>query len=246
MSDSTRTAWRRLVLAGRPRPTKANVLATVLALLLGFAIAVQVRQTSLQGLEGLRVEELARILDTLDQDGERLSSEVRRLQNSRDLLRSSTTNSEEAIRAAQERLDALGILTGTMRARGPGITLSIADPALKVTAAQLLDAVQELRDAGAEAMQIGGVRIVASTWFADGDGGVTVGGTLVRPPYVLAAIGDSHTLSAAMGIPGGVLAQMRTAGATATLTEETSLDVDALHTLSPPQYAQPVPTPSTS
>ena len=69
MSAGSRTAWHRLILAGKPRLTKANVLATTLALLLGFAIAVQVRQNSLQGLDALREDELARILDTLDVQG---------------------------------------------------------------------------------------------------------------------------------------------------------------------------------
>ena len=45
--------------------------------------------------------------------------------------------------------------------------LTINDPDNKVTAALLLDALQELRDAGAEAVQIGDVRVVADTWFAD-------------------------------------------------------------------------------
>ncbi len=246
MSAGSRTAWHRLLLAGKPRLTKANVLATALALLLGFAIAVQVRQNSLQGLDALREDELARILDTLDKDGQRLADEARRLQTSKDLLTSSSTRTEEATRAAQQRLDALAVLTGTVAARGPGITLRIADPERKVTAAALLDAVQELRDAGAEAIQLGEVRVVADTWFADADGGVSVSGTVTPPPYVIKAIGDQHTLSTAMGIPEGVLSRIRSVGANADLTEESNLVVDALHRLSPAQYAQPVPNASTS
>lgn len=239
-------SWHRLVLAGRPRFTKANALATVLAVLLGVAIAVTVRQTSLQGLETLRADELARILDTVDQDGQRLDIEAQRLRTSRDLLTSSTTSNSEAQRAAQERLDALGILTGTAAATGPGITLRIEDAAGKVTAPALLDAISELRDAGAEAIQIGEVRVVASTWFAGDPGRLTVSGTPLSTPYVLRVIGDPHTLATALAIPGGVTSQMRGLGATTAVEESDGITITALHTLSPPQYAQPVPTTSST
>ena len=60
----------------------------------------------------------------------------------------------------------------------------------------MLDTVQEMRDAFAEAMQFNGqVRVVAQTSFEDGPGGIYVDGTLLEPPYVLDVIGDPHTLA---------------------------------------------------
>ena len=80
VQPSTRTAWRRLLRAASPRPTKGTLLAGVLAVALGFAIAVQVRQTSNAGLEGLREGDLVRLLDTVNQDNSRLSDEIVRLE----------------------------------------------------------------------------------------------------------------------------------------------------------------------
>ena len=77
------------------------------------------------------------------------------LEVSRDRLLSGVGSSSEALKSAQDRLDTLGILTGTVPATGPGVVITITDPDHKVTAALLLDALQELRDAGAEAVQIG-------------------------------------------------------------------------------------------
>ena len=76
-ADSPQRAWHRLLRAGSPRATRANVLAMVLAGALGFAIIAQVRQTSLEGLENLREDELVRIFAGVDQDGERLADEIR-------------------------------------------------------------------------------------------------------------------------------------------------------------------------
>lgn len=237
-----RHAWARLRRAGSPRPTRSNLLAALLAGALGFAIIAQVRQTSIEGLENLREDELVRIFADVDQDGEQLAGEISNLQSSLDLLQSRTTSEEEAQRAAQERLDSLEILAGTAPAEGPGITLTIRDPLGGVRAPTILDAVEELRNAGAEAMQIGDVRIVANTWFTDTTEGLSVSGTVLTPPYVLKAIGDSNTLAGAMEIPGGVTATVRRAGGDAAVEIEDEVTVDALLPLQTPQYAQPVPT----
>ena len=101
---------------------------------------------------------------------------------------------------------------------------------------------QELRDAGAEAIQINDVRVVANTWFTDTDDGLSVTGVPVRPPYVIRAIGDANTLAGAMEIPGGVTATVRRAGGDTDVQIRDEVDIDALLTLTSPQYAQPVPT----
>ena len=235
-------AWRRLLRAGSPRRTRANALAMLLAGALGFAIIAQVRQTSIEGLENLREDELVRIFAGVDQDGDRLADEIRGLESSLDLLKSQSTNEAEAQRAAQQRLDALGILAGTAPASGPGIVLTIGDPELKVSGTAILDVIQELRDAGAEAIQVGDARVVANTWFTQTGTGISVSGTEVRPPYVIKAIGDANTLAGALEIPGGVSATMRSLGGSTDTQIEDEVDVDALLTLAPPQYARPVPT----
>lgn len=50
-----------------------------------------------------------------------------------------------------------------MPARGPGIRITITDPRGKLTPEILLNAIEELRDAGAEVMAVGDHRLVASS-----------------------------------------------------------------------------------
>jgi uncharacterized protein YlxW (UPF0749 family) len=227
----------------RPRLTRANVFALLLASLLGFALATQVRQTQSQGLEDLRQDELVRILDDITQNGNRLDDEITELEATKDELARSEGNSPEAIAAAQERAETLAILAGTERATGPGITLTISDEGGGVDAATLLDTVQELRDAGAEAMQVGDVRIVASTWFRDGENAIIVDGQQIQAPYRFIVIGDPQTMSSAMEIPGGVSESVRSKGGEVTVLEFSSINVEALHSNSSPRYAQPQPEP---
>ena len=119
--------------------------------------------------------------------------------------------------------------------------MTINDPGRKVTAPVLLDAIQELRDAGAEAVQVNNVRIVASSHFTQGASGIEIDGRSISAPYMLTAIGDPATMSSAMEIPGGLSANVRGLGATVTIAQQPDLTVGALHPLSGPRYARPVP-----
>lgn len=239
------TAWRTLLRMARPRATRANAFAAVLALILGFAIVTQVQQTQQEGLEQLREPELIRILDDVTQDSNRLDTEAQALERTRQGLLSSSA-SDEALTAARERLDALSILAGTTPATGPGITLRIVDPDSAIRAALVLDAIQELRDAGAEVIQVGEVRVVASTAFTDTDGGIEVDGVRVAPPYEIRAIGDAPTMAAAMDIPGGVSESVRGVGAAPSVSQSDDLSITALHAPSEPRYALPVPEASST
>lgn len=238
------SSLRKMLLMARPRATKANALIALLAILLGFAVATQVRQNQSLGLESLRQSELVNILDNATLLSSRLDQNARELQATRDQLVSGGTSGAAALTVAQERLDALRILAGTARARGPGIRMRISDQGDKVTAPLLLDAIQELRDAGAEAIQVNNIRIVAGSHFNQGASGIEIDGKSVAQPYMIAAIGDSATMSSAMEIPGGLSENIRQLGASITTDQVKDLTVGALHTLIAPRYARPVPAPT--
>lgn len=235
---SVRAGWERLWRAGRPRLTRANVYIAVLALLLGFAMVAQVQETRSSGLENLRQEDLVALLDGVNQQSLKLSKEADDLTATKQKLQDSSGD-QAALKAATERLQTLGILAGTLPATGPGILITIKDPKDLVRPSDVLNAVEELRDAGAEAMQINDVRIVASTYFAEStDGRLVADGTALKAPYVITAIGDPHTMSTAMAIPGGVVDALKQLGATPSVSSRQRVDVGALRAASTPRYAQ--------
>ena len=234
-------AWRRLARAAAPRSTKAQALGALLSLALGFAIATQVQQTQQGGLETMRQDDLVRVLDDVSQRSTRLDQQVRDLQSQRDRLAAGAGSSQAAIAQAQQRLDTLRLLAGTAPAQGSGIRMTIADPQSGVTSAQLLDVLQELRDAGAEVVQVGSVRIVAGSWFGSQGGTLVVDGQSVPRPVVVVAIGDPQTMASAMNIPGGIVETLRRVGATTTIQQSDTLQVGALASPATPRYAQPVP-----
>jgi len=218
-----------------------QILMAVLLGLLGFALVAQVRATQDAGLSTLRQSDLVRILDDVTERSTRLQDETRELERTRDRLLNSTDGRKIAQEETERRAETLGILAGTLPATGPGIELTIPDPEEKVGPLLLLDAVQELRDAGAEALQIGDVRVVASTEIVDAEGGIAVDGRPVSSPYVVRAVGDRAAMSTALRIPGGVIEVLAEEGSAATIEERDAVTVSALHVVETPQYARPAP-----
>jgi uncharacterized protein YlxW (UPF0749 family) len=228
------------------KPSRGQAVVALLVGLMGFAAVVQVRASEEDLLARARRADLVQILDGLTQRSERLESQVRELDQTRRDLVSGADTRQTAIDQAGARARQLAVLTGTAPATGPGIVLTVTDPSGEMPASVLLSTVQELRDAGAEAIQIAGgndaaVRVVASTYFLDTSRGVDVHGVRLEPPYTVTAIGDPPTLDTALNIPGGVVEEVTNVGGRATIRQEDELTVDVLHEPEEPQYARPAP-----
>jgi uncharacterized protein YlxW (UPF0749 family) len=223
----------------RPRVSRSHVLIGVLCAALGFALVVQVRQSGQDELASLRQDDLVRLLDEVTQRAEQLDDEVARLQQSRDELASGTGRAQAAQELAEQRAASEGILSGRLPAQGPGVEIQIVDATDKLEASHLFNVLEELRNAGAEAVQVNGVRLVTSSSFVDGRDGIQVDGQRIDSPYRWVAIGDPATLDRALEIPGGALATVRTQGATATTERSEEVTVDATRRLAEPRYARP-------
>jgi uncharacterized protein YlxW (UPF0749 family) len=222
-----------------------GALAVLLCILLGIAIVTQVRQTeSGDSLETARPADLLVLLDSLQQREAALNTEVADLQRTLAQLQASGSSDQAAIENAQARLAALSILIGTVPATGPGVTLTITDKAPGVPPETVLDVINELRNAGAEAMEIRGgtaaVRVGVDTWVVGAPGALIVDGVTLNPPYSVLAIGDPPTLAAAMNIPGGAMDSIERVGGTMEIQQSDRVDVTALRQPKPRQYAQPV------
>ncbi|WP_424214881.1 DUF881 domain-containing protein [Streptomyces sp. BI20] len=222
-----------------PRISRSQVIVALLLFTLGLGLAIQVRSTNESDpLRGARQEDLVRILDELDGRTKRLEEEKQGLEAQRKELETSSNQAAEARRQNVEKERQLGILAGTVAAEGPGITLRISDPAKKVEADMLLDAVQELRAAGAEAIQLNDVRLVAGSYFAGSGGEVTVDGTAIARPFVFRVIGRPQDLEPALNIPGGVVQTLEKEQATSTVVRSAKIVVDALRPAEQPDYSR--------
>lgn len=241
-SPSPQEARRRLRAISGFRLNRGQLLAALLTAMVGVALVAQVRVTDEAGLSQLRETELVALLDDVTSRAVSLQEEVRQLSEDRSRLLGSEGDAAAA-QAAQQRLESYQILAGTVPVQGPGITIRVDDPGSVITQTMLLDGIQELRDAGAEAIQIGSVRVVASSYVStDAEGRVLLDGRVLERPYTITAIGEPNTLATAMAIPGGFSDSLRGAGASVTVVTGDLLVVEALHEPRPARFAQPLPS----
>ena len=222
------------------RPTGMHLLIGGLIAVLGFAMSTQFVQDDATDYTSVRGVELVELLKSIDAANERLGTQIDDLTQTRDDLLSSSRRSEDAEAEARKRSDQLAILAGSAGATGPGVVVTIDDPDEAVSANQLLDAVQELRDAGAEAIAINGTaRVVAQTYFLDDESSIIIGGREVKRPFVIEAIGDPATMSEAVRFRGGMIDRVSNAGGKATVEERDKVTITALADVKGPEYARP-------
>ncbi len=222
---------RERLLASFRAPSRAQVVVGVLLAVLGFSAVVQVNSTQQDNTyAGLREQDLIEILNALTGTAERARREVSRLEETRSQLESESTSRQTALTQAQERVQTLNIIAGLVPVQGPGIRIRIEEGEGRVSLNSLLDLVQELRTADAEAMEFNeSYRLAAQSSFDTVTGGIELDGQLLEPPYVIDVIGDPHTLHGALTFGSGPIEQLEQFdGATVQVQELGSLKIESV------------------
>lgn len=224
-----------------PSRTRTRALATLVALAVGLLVAMQLnaRDEETSRLAAESPEDLTRILADLNAEADALGRQLADLRLKLFQYRSSAERDELALEDARKRLADLQVLAGIEPVRGPGLRIGVSDPRGRVTWDQVLDLVQELRDAGAEAVAVSGIRVVASTWFGSAEPGVVVDGERLLPPYTVEAIGSGSGMREALAIPGGPLSVMEAQPEVTVHVQEVRLRLPAVREEAAFEHARP-------
>ena len=223
------------------RPSRRQVVVAALLAVLGFAFVVQVRDTAANDTyAGLRESELVEVLDGLTGTAERARREVDRLEARRDELADESQARFAALDEAEQRVRTLNIIAGLVPVTGPGLRMTINESSSRVNVGSLLDTVQELRTAGAEAIEINdSIRLGADSSFDNAVGGIEVDGQLLEPPYVIEVIGDPHVLRSALEFSTGPIETLETYdGATVDVEELEAVQITSVREPTRPEHAE--------
>jgi uncharacterized protein YlxW (UPF0749 family) len=228
-------------------PGRGQLIAAVILFVVGLGGVTQVRiNTADDAYTNARREDLVQLLDGLGEESRRLEGEIAQLERTRTSLQSGADTQRVARAEAEKRVEVLSILAGTTPAEGPGIRMRIADPDRKVDADALLNAVEEMRDAGGEVIEINNtVRVVASTWFGTTAKGLVVDGLPISTPITFEVIGEPHSLQEAAQFRGGIVSEITgpQIGGQVQIEQLDRVVVESLHTVRQNQYAQPASPP---
>lgn len=200
---------------------------SVVALLLGVLVVAQFRSRDVysRSLEQETPESLTTLIADLNDRNRELRQEIFDLRLRLANAQTSVSGGQGSIDEAQRQLAQLEVFSGSSRVTGPGIAVSIDGP---FDERALSDLVNELRNAGAEAIAVNGSRVGPRSWFGGGpDGALLVDGTAVAGPWTVRAIGAPDVLKVAMTRTGGIVGQFELIYQRTrfTVTQETSLDL---------------------
>ena len=204
------------------------LLLAAVGLLLGLLLAVVLRPQP--GLDLVSSGEgWAEVVSDLVDSNARLRDEIEALEAELTGL-GEMEQKGAVLEVLVDEVNYLRMANGLVEVSGPGVAVVIAGP---ISVLDLHDLINELRNAGAEALALNGQRLAAWSAISTDGEHVTVDGRPVVAPYQLKAIGEAHTLEVALNRPGGLLSLLQQAHAGLDLT------VERRDTLTLPVYDQP-------
>jgi uncharacterized protein YlxW (UPF0749 family) len=191
---------------GAMKSRSAQLLLTIICFILGLLLVAQFRTQRMASgsiLSASSADQLI-IISSLVENNAHLREEMEALEGQLDEYQRATGRA--VLEALVEELNKVRIINGLVEVSGAGVEVSLDGP---IGVLDVQDLINELRNAGAEALTVNGERLTLYSVIASPEDGVmTINGTQLSRPYVLQAIGQPGTMETALLRSGGLLATL--------------------------------------
>ena len=189
------------------RTNAGGFWTTIIALFLGVLVVTQIKAQDVytRSLELETPSSLTTLIANLAERNNGLRDEIFDLRLRTQAARADATSGKGSLTEAQRQLAQLDVFAARTAVKGQGINVrvdgSFDDKALS-------DLVNELRNAGAEAVAVNGVRVGPRSWFGmNADRSLTVDATAIKGPWTVSAVGATEVMYVAMTRTGGIIGQ---------------------------------------
>jgi uncharacterized protein YlxW (UPF0749 family) len=183
-----------------------RVALTAVLFVLGFLVVVQLRsQATDDGLNALTVQELGELVGNLTTRNEQLRLEVQNLERQRDGVASAVERGDTSAAQIRSDLTRLEAWSGVLGVTGPGVRVTVTGQ-LPGDAVEVL--LNELRNAGAEAISLGKIRIVPGVVVSGPPGSLMVAGVPLADQIEILAVGQADVLAGSLTRSGGPISQL--------------------------------------
>ncbi|HEV8340338.1 MAG TPA: DUF881 domain-containing protein [bacterium] len=166
-----------------------------------------------------RIQQLAVLLKRQEEAQAALEAEIAQLRRRAAAYERAVSEGAGAAETMAAELAQLRLVLGLVAVEGPGVEVRLRSEggpggvlSVQIRAADLAGLVNELWSAGAEAVAVNGMRILATTGFRDHADDVIAGSVAMRPPFVVAAIGEPVVLQTALRLRGGFVEGLQSIG----------------------------------
>ncbi len=208
---------------GAPR---SQALVAAVAFVLGILVVVQIRsQAGNNTLAAMSSQDLTFLVANLNTRNDQLRGEIATLQSQLAALESGGSLGATSVNEIRAEIDKIRAWAGLDPVGGRGIEITVNGP---ITASAVENLVNELKNAGAEAIAIEDVRVVPGTVFGGGGGaggGLSVDDTALGDPFTIRAIGTPDTLTGSLARAGGIIAQLAATDPDATIDVEEATEI---------------------
>jgi len=212
---------------------------SAVALVLGLLVVVQVRaQAGNAGFAQLSSQDLTVLVANINARNDQLRREVSTLEDELAALNQNRSRGEESLDELRADLRRVRAYAGLDPVGGPGVTISISGP---IDGSGVEELINELRNAGAEAIGVGDVRIVNGVVVTGAQGAASIGGARLGPVFELSAIGAPDKLTGSLTRSGGVIAQLAATepGVSVTVTPVDRIELPATTRSLVPAHGRP-------
>jgi len=229
---------------------KYQIAVAVVCMVLGVMVSVQFR-TVKQGVGPVseyRARELAAQLKKVREENVKLQNVKNDYESKIKEFEDTASQGSIYAKILKEELDQARILAGIEDVEGPGITVVVDDLKFSekvnyplISYSMLLELLNELNAAGAEAVSINEQRIISTSEIRQ-IGGIHININTVSfaPPFVFKAIGDPKTLEAALRLREGIAEKLENSGVAVTITQEQLIQIPKYNGVIERKYAKVV------
>jgi uncharacterized protein YlxW (UPF0749 family) len=187
--------------AGR---SSSRLTVAAVAAILGVLVVGQLRgQQAVPGLSALSATELTQLIANLTAGNDQLRAEIADLTRQETHLTEARDRGETTVDELTADLARIRAWAGLTAVSGQGIAITVRGPIGGDGIEELLN---ELRNAGAEAISVDGVRVVAGSVVAGPPGGLSIENLALGDAFEIRAIGSPQILTGTLTRTGGVIA----------------------------------------
>ncbi len=188
------------------RAPRSQAIVAAVAFLLGLLVVVQIRsQAGNDTLAGMSSQDLTVLVANLNTRNDQLRREIATLQSQLAMLESGGSQGASSVNEVRAEIGRIRAWAGLDPVRGRGITITISGP---IAASAVEDLVNELKNAGAEAISIEDIRVVPQTVIGGAAGNLSVDDAALGDSLTIRAIGTPETLTGSLARAGGIIAQL--------------------------------------
>lgn len=203
--------------------------ATLILTTVMFTQFKTVEQTDITAIETMRETELRTELSDWKNKYDEINQKLQETESKISEYQSEISNSQESSNILDKELSETEMYLGYTKLQGEGIQITLEDSEYSaIDRWDLLQIVNELKLAGAEAIAINNERIVSTTEIATvGSQFILINGNRIPAPYIVKAIGDKKYLESAITIKGGYIDEMKVNEKNVKYTVEDMIEIPA-------------------